>query len=29
MLWGQCWPMGVIGVATLVCAAFLFRRRMH
>jgi ABC-type multidrug transport system permease subunit len=29
MLWGQYWPMGVIGVATLVCAAFLFRRRMH
>lgn len=29
MLWGQYWPMGVIGIATLICAAFLFRRRMY
>ncbi|MGA6926167.1 MAG: ABC transporter permease [Desulfosarcina sp.] len=28
LLWDAYWPMGLIGLATLICAAFLFRRRM-
>lgn len=29
LLWMEYWPMAVIGIATLACAGFLFRRRMY
>ncbi|MFN3076249.1 MAG: ABC transporter permease [Alphaproteobacteria bacterium] len=29
LVWAELWPMGLIAVATLVAAAWLFRRRMY
>jgi ABC-2 type transport system permease protein len=29
LLWAEYWPMALIGLATLISAAVLFRRRMH